>query len=145
MRRMIAGSEELVFTSSMQKRMIAAVDDDSRVREALQSLLESAGYRALLYSSGEQFLSSGKLMEIDCLIADMRMPGMDGIELQRRVRVERPGLPMFFISAHQDAVARERALKGGALDFLYKPFDSVDLLRAVASVLNDDADSKTGI
>ena len=123
--------------------MIAAVDDDSRVREALQSLLESAGYWPLVYASAEEFLSSGKLMEINCLIADLRMPGMDGLELQRRVREERPELPLFFVSAHRDAMARELALKGGALDFLYKPFDSADLLRAVAAVLGDDAGSKT--
>ena len=108
---MIACSEELVCTSGMRKRMIAAVDDDSRVREALQSLLESAGYRPLLYSSAEEFLCSGKLMEISCLIADMRMPGIDGIELQRRVRVERPGLPLFFISAQPDAVVREACVR----------------------------------
>jgi len=147
MRRMIARTEEVVLTSSMPERMIAAVDDDSRVRESLQSLLESAGYLPLLYSSAEEFLCSGRLLEISCLIVDMRMPGMGGIELQRRVRVERPGLPLFFISAHQDAAARELALKEGAIDFLYKPFDSAGLLRAVARVLEDEADSigTTGI
>jgi FixJ family two-component response regulator len=120
--------------------MIAAVDDDYRVRESLQSLLESAGYLPLLYSSAEEFLCSGRLAEINCLIADMRMPGMDGIELQRRVRMERPGLALFFISAHQDAADRELALKEGALDFLYKPFDSAGLLRAVEKALEEDAD-----
>ena len=122
----------------MPDRLIAAVDDDSRIRESLQSLLESAGYRPLLYSSAEEFLRSGRLVEISCLITDMRMPGMDGIELQRRVRVERPELPLFFISAHQDRAARELALEEGALDYLYKPFDSAGLLEAVGRVLDDE-------
>ena len=120
--------------------MIAAIDDDSRVRESLQSLLESAGYRPLVYASAEEFLCSGRLAEISCLIADMRMPGLDGIELQRRVRAERPGLPLIFISAHDDKAVHELALKEGAHDFLYKPFDSEDLLRAVARALEDESD-----
>ena len=108
--------------------IVAGVDDDFRVRESIGSLVESAGYAPLLFSSAEGFLLSGALAKTICLVTDVRMPGMDGIELQRRVRLERPQLPVIFISAHYDDEARQRALNGGALAFLYKPFDAAELL-----------------
>ena len=117
--------------------IVAAVDDDFRVRESIESLLESAGYAPLVFSSAEEFLQSGTLAEAACLIADVRMPGMDGIELQRRIRLERPQLPVIFISAHHDDAIRQRALRGGAVDFLYKPFDGEDLLRAIGRAMSE--------
>ena len=80
---------------------------------------------------GEDFLQSGILASASCLITDARMPGMDGIELQRRVRLKRPKLPVIFISAHNDKETRQRALNGGAIDFLYKPFDGANLLETI--------------
>src|SRR5216683_4531493 len=110
--------------ADVAKHIVVGVDDDFRVRESIESLVESAGFAPLVFSSAEAFLQSGKLNEAICLITDVRMPGMDGIELQRRVRLERPKLPIIFISAHFDVEIRQRALDGGAVDFMYKPFDA---------------------
>ena len=116
--------------------IVVGVDDDFRVRESIESLVESAGYAALVFASAEEFLKSGALAEAICLVTDVRMPGMDGIELQRHVRLGRPELPVIFISAHQDEEARQRALDGGAIAFLYKPFDAAELLEAIQTALN---------
>ena len=121
--------------------IVAGVDDDFRVRESIESLVESAGYAALVFSSGEEFLESGALAETICLVTDARMPGMDGIELQRRVRLERPELPVIFISAHHDEETRQRALDGGAVAFLYKPFDGAKLLGVIEAALNNSRES----
>lgn len=121
--------------------IVAGVDDDFRVRESIESLVESAGYAALVFSSGEEFLESGALAETICLVTDARMPGMDGIELQRRVRLKRPELPVIFISAHHDEETRQRALDGGAVAFLYKPFDGAKLLGVIEAALNNSRES----
>ena len=119
-------------------QIVAGVDDDFRVRESIESLVESAGYGSLGFASAEEFLRSGTLEATICfcLITDVRMPGMGGIELQRHVRLGRPELPVIFISAHQDEEARQRALDGGAIAFLYKPFDAAELLEAIQTALN---------
>jgi FixJ family two-component response regulator len=116
--------------------IVVGVDDDFRVRESIESLVESAGFAPLVFSSAEEFLQSGKLADATYLITDVRMPGIDGIELQRRVRLERPELPIIFITAHHDDEIRRRALGGGAVEFLYKPFDGEDLLRAIDRALD---------
>jgi FixJ family two-component response regulator len=113
------------------KRVLLGVDDDFRVRESISRLAESAGYMPRVFSSAEEVLQSGALAEASCLITDVRMPGMDGLELQRRVRIEYPKLPVLFISAHIDDEVRRRALEGGAVEFLYKPFDGELLLRVL--------------
>jgi FixJ family two-component response regulator len=113
------------------RQVVVGVDDDFRVRESIESLVESAGYAPRVFASAEDFLQSGTLAGATCLIADVRMPGMDGIELQRRVRLERPELPVIFITAHYDEETRNRALNQGAVGFLCKPFDGVDLLEAI--------------
>jgi len=110
---------------------VAVIDDDFRVRESIGSLVESAGYVPRVFSSAEEFLECGTLGEAGCVITDVRMPGMDGIELQRRLRLERPSLPIIFISAYSDDEARGRALEGGAVDFFYKPFHAADLMHAI--------------
>jgi FixJ family two-component response regulator len=117
--------------------VVAAVDDDFRVRESIKSLLESAGYAPLVFSSAEEFLQSGMLAVATCVITDVRMPGMDGIELQRRIRLERPTLPVILISAHYNAEVRQTAVDEGAVDVLYKPFDATDLLKIIHSVLTN--------
>jgi FixJ family two-component response regulator len=119
------------------KHVVVGVDDDFQVRESIESLVESAGFNSLVFSSAEEFLQSGSLAKATCLITDVRMPGMDGIELQRRVRLQRPNLPIIFISAHFDEQVRRRALDGGALDFMYKPFDATDLLGSIDRALNE--------
>lgn len=117
--------------------IVAAVDDDFRVRESIESLLESAGYSPVVFSSAEEFLESGALAAATCVITDVRMPGMDGIELQRRIRIERPALPVILISAHYNAEIRKTAIDEGAVDFLYKPFDGTELLKIIQSALNN--------
>jgi len=116
--------------------VVVAVDDDFRVRESIDSLVESAGYVPHLFSSAEEFLASGVLAVAACVITDVRMPGMDGIQLQRRIRSERPTLPIIFISAHEDGETREIALSEGAVSFLYKPFDAADLLEKIRIALS---------
>src|SRR5579862_3779955 len=116
-------------------QIVVAVDDDFRVRESLESLVESAGYEPVVFSSAEDFLQSGTLTAATCVITDVRMPGMDGIELQRRIRLERPKLPVILISAHYNAEIRQTALGEGAAEFLFKPFDAADLLKVIQSAL----------
>lgn len=112
--------------------VVAAVDDDRRIRESVQSVLESAGYEAVTFESAEAFLDSGVLSNVMCVLADVRLPGIDGIELQRRIRRRRPTLPIIFMTAHDDEDIRQRALRDGAVAFMVKPFDGGELLEHVA-------------
>ena len=129
------------LTAKDAEQVVVGVDDDFRVREAITSLVESAGYASRVFSSAEEFLQSGTLAGTNCLITDVRMSGMDGIELQRCARLVRPELPIIFISAHRDDDIRQRALDGGAVDFMFKPFDAAGLLgvidRALKQSTND--------
>jgi len=120
-----------------RSRVVATVDDDRRVRESVQSVLESAGYDAVVFESGEAFLDSGALSEVACVVADVRLPGIDGLELQRRVRRERPSVPIIFITAHDDDDVRRRALRDGAAAFMLKPFDGDELLDRIARMTNE--------
>ena len=117
-------------------RVVATVDDDRRVRESVQSILESAGYDAITFESGETFLESGALSRVACVVADVRLPGIDGLELQRRVRRDRPSVPIIFITAHDDDDIRRRALRDGAVAFMVKPFDGGELLEHIARIAN---------
>ena len=118
------------------RHIVAAVDDDFRVRESIESLVESAGHTPLVFASAEEFLQSGAPESAICLITDVRMPGIDGLELQRRVRLKYPRLPVIFMTAHYDNEIRQRALSQGAVGFLYKPFDAADLLGAIDFALS---------
>jgi len=117
--------------------VVATVDDDRRVRESLQNVLESAGYEAVTFDSAETFLSSGALSRVSCVIADVRLPGMDGTELQQQIRREQRQLPVILITAHDDDEVRTRALRNGAVAFLVKPFDGGDLLDYVERATSD--------
>jgi FixJ family two-component response regulator len=119
----------------MQKiaaQIVVVVDDDFRVRQSLRCLLESAGYEPVVFSCAKELLQSGKLTAATCVITDVHMPGMDGIELQRRIGREHPTLPVVFITAHNvsDEI-RLKILEHGAVDFLYKPFDAADLFERI--------------
>ena len=103
------------------KVVVATVDDDRRVRESVQNVLESAGYEAVSFESAETFLLSGAMSSVACVIADVRLPGMDGTELQRRIRRERRQLPVILITAHDDDEVRDQALRDGAVAFLVPP------------------------
>jgi FixJ family two-component response regulator len=118
------------------------VDDDFRVREAIMSLVESAGYASQVFSSAREVLDSGTLAAASCLITDLRMPEIDGMELQRRVRLFRHDLPIIFISAHGDAAIRKQALAEGAVEFLSKPFDVTELLETIDRVTKRSADEE---
>jgi len=119
--------------------VVAVVDDDFRCRESMESLLQSAGYAPAVFSSAGEFLGSGTLAAATCVITDVRMPGMDGIELQRRIRLQRPALPVILVSAHYDAEVQQTAISEGAVDVLYKPFDAAGLLKIVQSALTNAA------
>src|SRR5262249_31944873 len=111
--------------------MVVIVDDDRRVLDSLAMLMESAGYPSQSFMSAEGFLQSPALAAAACGSADGRMPGLDGLELQRRIRLARPELPVIFISAHSDDAVRNRALRDGATAFFDKPFDCAALLAAI--------------
>jgi FixJ family two-component response regulator len=115
--------------------LIAVVDDDASMRGALQRLLRSVGLRAAVFASAEEFLQAGQLQGTACVILDVRMPRMSGLELQRHLATTHCPIPLIFITAHGDEEARERALRAGAVDFLYKPFREELLLRAIQSAL----------
>jgi len=112
---------------------IAIIDDDESVRESTRALLRSEGYQASTFASAEQFLNSDDIEEIKCLILDIRMPGMDGLELQRRLVDIGTPVRIIFLTAHDDARNRRRAIDGGALAFLSKPFEANILVAAVQS------------
>jgi FixJ family two-component response regulator len=115
--------------------LITVVDDDAAIREAVQSLLRSVGLRAEGFASAPDFLQSDQLPDTACLIVDVRMPGMSGLELQQRLTTAQCPLPILFITAHGDAATRARALRAGAVGVLDKPFSDEVLLRAVQASL----------
>jgi FixJ family two-component response regulator len=112
-------------------RIVAIIDDDDLMRSALQGLLKAAGLPARAFASAEEFLNSGQHHHTACLIADIRMPGMSGLDLQAALNAERIGIPTIFITAHGDARMRMQALRAGAVEFLAKPFDDEVLLNSV--------------
>ena len=114
---------------------VAIVDDEAPVRDALLDLLDEAGFPACAFASGEEFLASGRQYECSCLITDIRMPGMSGLDLQSRLNAERLGVPIIFITAHSDEGMRTQALRSGAVEFLAKPFDDEVLLDTVRAAL----------
>jgi FixJ family two-component response regulator len=118
--------------------LISVVDDDESVRESLRGLLRSMRYGVEAFASAEEFLSSERVRETDCVILDVRMPGMSGLELQRRLAGSHPDKPVIFITAHGDEELRSRALKGGAVEYLLKPFSEEALLNAVRAALSPE-------
>lgn len=122
-------------TSAPIDARISIVDDDPSIRETTTDLMQSAGFKADAFASAENFLASPRLLDTACLILDVRMEGMDGIELQRQLRAKGSHIPVIFITAHSDEQVRGRALREGATAFLLKPFSSQELLLAVRSSL----------
>ena len=116
-------------------KLVAIVDDDDLMRAALQGLLKSAGLSGQAFASAEEFLESGQQFQTACLIADIRMPGMSGLELQARLNAEHCKIPTIFITAHGDTKMRMQALRAGAVEFLAKPFDDEALLESVRAAL----------
>ena len=117
--------------------LISVVDDDDSVRESLQSLMRSVGLAVNVFPSAEEFLNWNHLRDTDCLILDVHMPGMSGIELQRHLMARHYEMPIIFITAHaSETEVRSRALRNGAVDYLAKPLSEDALLNAVHLALN---------
>jgi FixJ family two-component response regulator len=114
---------------------VAIVDDDDLMRAALQGLLKEAGLPTRAFASAEEFLTSGQQQETGCLITDIRMPGMSGLDLQAKLNAEHCRIPTIFITAHGDARIRMQALRAGAVEFLAKPFDDEVLIESVRAAL----------
>ena len=111
--------------------LISIVDDDASVRKSLCGLVRSVGFAAEAFASAEGFLATGNVRDTHCLILDVRMPGMGGLELQRRLVAEGCAVPVVFITAHGDAASRAQALEAGAVEYLLKPFSEEALLSAI--------------
>jgi FixJ family two-component response regulator len=118
-----------------KRKMVAIVDDDDLMRTALQGLLKSAGLLAQSFASAEEFLKSGQQRDTACLITDIRMPGMSGLELQAQLNADHCRIPTIFITAHGDAKMRMQAMRAGAVEFLAKPFDDEALLESVRAAM----------
>jgi FixJ family two-component response regulator len=117
--------------------LVAIVDDDFSVGRSTQRLLRSSGFRAAAFTSAEDFLQSGRVEETDCLLLDVRMPGMDGLELQRRLGEAHCLPPVIFLSARASEEEERRARRSGAADFLRKPVSREKLLQAILTVLKN--------
>jgi FixJ family two-component response regulator len=115
--------------------LISIVDDDDSLRNSLNNLIRSVGFGVQGFSSAEAFLNSHQLHDTACLILDVRMPGISGLDLQRRMVAANSRIPIVFITSHGDDNARARALEAGAVDFLYKPFREEALLSAIDRAL----------
>jgi len=115
--------------------LISVVDDDESVREALSGLLRSLGFAVSAFASAEEFLASDQLASADCVILDVRMPGMGGIELQRQLVAGHYEIPVIFITAHEEDGMRARALSDGVEAVLIKPFSEEAILSAIHSAL----------
>lgn len=111
--------------------VVMIVDDDESIRRAARRLIKSYGFPVETFASAEDFLSSGRLHETACLVLDVQMPGLNGLELQSRLITDGHQVPIIFITAFNDENARAQALKAGALGYLVKPFEEADLLTAI--------------
>lgn len=125
--------------TAAKMNLVAIVDDDDLMRGALQGMLKSVGLSSQAFASAEEFLTSGQQHKTACLIADIRMPGMSGLELQARLNDEQCRIPTIFITAHGDEKMRMQALRAGAVEFLAKPFDDQVLLESVQAALESCA------
>jgi FixJ family two-component response regulator len=118
--------------------IIAVVDDDPSVREGLSSLIRSAGLRVEIFASAQEFLSRSVAETFSCLVLDLQMPGLSGLDLQKHLAEAEIEVPIVFLTGHGDIPASVRAMKAGAVEFLTKPFDEQDLLQAVQEAIERD-------
>jgi FixJ family two-component response regulator len=125
------------MTTEGNTRLVAIVDDDELMRGALRGLLNAVGLPAQEFASAEEFLSSGQQHQTACLIADIRMPGLSGLELQAKLNADGCRIPIIFITAHGDEKMRMQALRAGAMEFLAKPFNDEALLESVRAALEN--------
>ena len=120
---------------AMAPKHISVVDDDESVRRTTKLLIESFGYRASIFESAEAFLKSGHLNDTCCLVVDVQMPGMNGLQLQRHLTAEGWSLPIIFISAYGNKESPRQAMLAGCVAFLDKPFSDEQLLKSIQSAL----------
>jgi FixJ family two-component response regulator len=120
-----------------EQPLVCVVDDDALIRDSTVRLIRSFGFRVEAFASAEEFANSGYLEETACLILDVRMPGMDGLELQYHLSEDGERIPIVFITAHADHEQERRAMEAGAVGFLYKPFSQESLLQAVRSAIGE--------
>ena len=123
-------------TGATERPLLSVVDDDEMLRESLPELLREFGFAARAFSSGQEFLSSSYVDETRCLILDVAMPEMSGLDLQQELRRRGQAIPIIFISGQKDEHVRKQAFRQGAVNFLYKPFSDSDLLEAVNAALD---------
>lgn len=136
----LAISTELEVT----KNLISVVDDDEGIRRTTTFLIESFGFQAAAFESAEGFLKSVQLHDTSCLLVDIQMPGMSGLQLQRELTVAGCGIPVIFITAYVNTYARQQAIQAGAVAFLSKPFTDVQLHQTIRSALRyDDQSTKS--
>jgi len=112
--------------------LVAIVDDDELFRRSIERLIRSAGFRVATFGSAEDFLERGDLDGTTCAVLDMKLPGMNGLDLQQRLITRPRAMPIVFVSAHDEAVMRANAFRAGAIAFLKKPFDNSTLLDALS-------------
>jgi FixJ family two-component response regulator len=121
--------------SGRERLLLSVVDDDESIRDSLPDLIQEFGFAARVFSSAEQFLSSGSLDETSCLILDVAMPGMSGPELQQELKLRGEEIPTIFITGQRDEGIRARVLEQGAAGFLVKPFSDAALLTAIRNAM----------
>ncbi len=126
----------------MASGLVHVIDDDEAMRQSLEFLLDTAGYAARTYESAPQFLDHLKQLEPGCIVTDVRMPEMSGLDLVRRLNAEGVGLPVIVLTGHGDVPLAVEAMKAGVKDFLEKPFDDEVLLSAVAAALDSGKEAQ---
>lgn len=127
----------------MSDQIVHLIDDDDGVREALTLLLAEAGFTVRSYRSGVDFLAASRTEQPGCIVSDIRMPGLDGLELQAKLRAAGSAAPIIFITGHGDVPMAVQALRAGALDFIEKPFDDDHLLASIKRAL--EASQRTSV
>jgi FixJ family two-component response regulator len=120
--------------------LISIVDDDQLARDGIRELIESLGYNAVAFASAEHFLQSGVIAHTTCMIVDLQMPGLNGLELQEALRAKGYHTPVIVITAFPNETRRKRALDGGAVGFLSKPFDEASLISCLTAAIKSPMD-----
>jgi len=130
------------ISTAHAEQAVYVVDDDQAMRDGLDSLLRSVGYKVLLYTSANDFLRSVKVKEAGCLVLDVRLPGMNGLDFQQHLADAGSSIPIIFMTGHGDIPMSVRGMKNGAIDFLPKPFREQDMLDAVSRALQLDGQQR---
>ena len=134
----------LPVQSRARRKLISLVDDDQSIRRTTTLLIQSFGYQAAAFESAESLLKSGQLQETSCLIVDVQMPGMNGLQLQRQLAASGYNIPIIFITAYDNKESRQQAMQAGAVAFLSKPFNDELLLETICATLRDrESSAKT--